>query len=416
MSRARRLPRAALLRASILAAVSGSCRSGEEPPLASFLVMAGDSTFWVESDGATLATRRSPLMLARVDGRFHEVYVVDEDLSYFDALLVGQRTYRRDIISGDSALVRYDSSIAHLAHAYGASHPRERQLDPDEETAEDPTIQATTDTELVDVIGPYLSYEFHLDVDIHGERDQHVTQRGVADIRDGRRMRVEDLVGPEEAQRAYAEGLARFTAALDSIRRAKDERATRARLAIAGFEFDSSSYELVEGDTGPAIAFLVPGRGPRAGGYALPLGEIPLGAPPWWRDVASALPSRSDGATAVWADTLYDITVSVDSGGATASLEVRRGTTRWPGVSLPIPVRRIFRLGTAPDDTVTRRALARAFDEAEAYAGAVRTAADREARSVAPPARRARPHTPPSRTPTPWPTRPRAKARASSPT
>ena len=397
--------------------LAAACRQGPAgPPAASFLVVAGDSTFWVDSDGGKIGTRRSPLMLARVEGRYHELYVVDEDLSYYDALLAGQRVYRRDIVSGDSALVRYDSSIARLARAYAASHPREQPLDPDEDTADDPTVQATTDTELLDVIGPYLSYEFHLDVDIHGERDQHVTQRGVVDIRDGRRMRLEHLAGQDEANRAYAEAQTRLAAALDSIRRTKDERATRALPTIAGFTFDSSSFELLGGALGPTVAFLVPGRGPRAGGYSLPLGEIALGAPAWWKEVVPTLPNHGGDAAAVWSDSLYDIAVAADSGGTTARLELRRGSARWPATSIPIPVRRIYRLPLGPRDTATSHALTRAFDEAEAYGGSVR-AALRPFPSRVVPAALGRPgRSPPSAHPVPWRTRPHTTARRSSPT
>jgi hypothetical protein len=345
-------------------------RPSESPPAASFLVIAGDSTFWVESDGQALATRRSSLMLASVEGRLHELYIADEDLSYYDALLVGQRVYRRDLITGDSMLIRHDTSITALARAYAARHPRERPLAPDEDTADEPSTQASTETELLDVIGPYLSYEYHLDVDINGERDQHITQRGVLDIRDGRRVRVDDLATPEESRRVYAEGRRQFLAAVDSIRRARDERASRALSAISGFAFDSSSFELTDADRHPAVAFLVPGRGLRAGGYALPLGDIPLKPSSWWTAAATALPTRSDDRTAVWEDSAYQVTAHADPGATSATIEVSHGATRWVAGTVPLPVRRLFRV---PADTATRHSLARAFDEVEAYAGLTRT-------------------------------------------
>ncbi|MCC6317508.1 MAG: hypothetical protein IT361_07400 [Gemmatimonadaceae bacterium] len=336
---------------------------------ASFLIVAGDSTFWVESAASGVVTRRSPMMLANVDGRFHELYVVDEDLSYRDALMVGQRVFRRDILSGDSALVRYDTTIAGIAMTWAARNPDDRPLDPDEEVSDDPVVQATTDTELLDVTGPFLSYEFHLDVDIHGERDQHLTQRGVVDVRDGSPVGLERLTSEAAAARTRDEGRARFSAALDSVRRATDARAGRARQAIDGFAFDAASFELLVTGDGPAIAFLVPGRGARAGGFSLPLGEIPIDRGPWWSDVAPTLPTSASPSTVTWSDTAYDVVATVDSAGTSASLELHRDGRSQLVASLPLPVLRLFRLGTAPRDVPMRRALSRAFDEAAAYGG-----------------------------------------------
>jgi hypothetical protein len=36
-----------------------------------------------------------------VDGRFYELNVTDDDRSYGDAVLVGQRVYRRDLENDD---------------------------------------------------------------------------------------------------------------------------------------------------------------------------------------------------------------------------------------------------------------------------------------------------------------------------
>ena len=103
------------------------------PPAAEFVVTAGDSAFWVTTVDARLRTRRAPLTLANVHGRFYELYVADDDRSYFDALLVGQRIYRRDLVSGDSMQVFEDRRVSRIAQAYASEHPRERRLDADEE-------------------------------------------------------------------------------------------------------------------------------------------------------------------------------------------------------------------------------------------------------------------------------------------
>ena len=342
--------------------------------------MAGDSTFWVEAGPAGTVTRRSPLMLARFDGRFHELYVAEEDLSYRDALLVGQHIWRRDLATGDSAIVRFDTSIAQLARAYAAAHTAERPLAEDEDTSDNPLVQATSDTELLDVVGPFLSYEFHLDVDIQGERDQHVTQRGVVDLRSGNRVRIEDLVSLDEARAVFEQAHARMVAALDSVRRATGDRATRARRAIAGFAFDSASFELLDRASGPTVAFLVPGRGPRAGGYALPLGEIALPRGGWWAEVTATLPSSESPSTAVWSDSIYDVVVTAGTSDTSAALRIRYGGQDLTLTTVPLPVRRVFRLGGSAAGAAERRALTRAFDEAEEYGGVTRPASWRRRR------------------------------------
>ena len=74
--------------------------------------------------------RGAPLQLARVDGRLYELYVADDDRSYEDAILVGQRVYRRDLVTGDSVLVYQDTLVPHLARLYSRLHPDDRPLRP----------------------------------------------------------------------------------------------------------------------------------------------------------------------------------------------------------------------------------------------------------------------------------------------
>ena len=57
---------------------------------ADFIVTTGDSSYWVTSGPQGLRMRGVPMLLARVDGRFREIYVADDDRSYFDAVLVGR--------------------------------------------------------------------------------------------------------------------------------------------------------------------------------------------------------------------------------------------------------------------------------------------------------------------------------------
>jgi hypothetical protein len=350
-----------------------ACASPDAPPEVSFLVVAGDSTFWVERSEGRLRMRASPLFLARIGREFSELYIADDDRSYRGALIVGQRIYRRNLVSGDSVLLREDTTIAGIAAAWAQANPDDLPLGPDEETDENPGTVATTETELLDVVGPYLSFDYHVDVDVDGFKDQHLTQRGVIDVRTGQQVRIENLVGAVAASRVYSEAINALTAAIDSIRRARDERAVRARSTIGGFHFDSTSFELLEGAGGPEVEFLVPGRGPTAGGYALPLPAQPLYPAAWWGEVSVTRPRVVDGGGLAWPSESYDVVARPDSLGDRAMLSVRRGGASWPVALVPQPVRRVHRLD-APNDSVTRQALARAFDDAAGYSGEARTA------------------------------------------
>ena len=54
------------------------CTPVDHPPEVSFLVVAGDSTYWVERSDDRLRVRASPLFLARLGREFSELYVADE--------------------------------------------------------------------------------------------------------------------------------------------------------------------------------------------------------------------------------------------------------------------------------------------------------------------------------------------------
>ncbi|HWC44848.1 MAG TPA: hypothetical protein VG868_01935, partial [Casimicrobiaceae bacterium] len=115
----------------VLLAASGACAAPRDgggtrapsPPPAEFLVATQDSTFWISTAEAKVRARGAPLILARYDGRFYEIFIADDDRSYADALLVGLRLYRRDLERGDSAVVFEDSIVPRVAREYGRAHP-----------------------------------------------------------------------------------------------------------------------------------------------------------------------------------------------------------------------------------------------------------------------------------------------------
>ncbi|HEY6089077.1 MAG TPA: hypothetical protein VD771_04725, partial [Gemmatimonadaceae bacterium] len=94
-----------------------------QPPAAEFLVSAGDQTYWVRSDRSGLRIRGSPLILARTGGRYYEVYVGEIDRSYPRALFSGERIFRRDLASGDSAIIYDDTTVVRMAADYRRRHP-----------------------------------------------------------------------------------------------------------------------------------------------------------------------------------------------------------------------------------------------------------------------------------------------------
>ena len=374
------------LLAGTVAACSGRERQGgaaarestAAPLGAEFLLSAGYSTYWVRGGRTGLRMRASPMLLAQFGGRFFELYVTDDDRSYYDALFVGQRLYRRDLITGDSIAVLDDSIAQRAARQYARLHPDEPPLDPDDDGADDPTEQATSEIEVLDIHGPYLSYEHHTDVDLEGEPHRHVTRRGVLDLRSGRQATVRSLFGDSVARRVLVEARRRFAAARDSVRRAgSDPRARRAADALGDFSFEERSFGIVDVGREPAVAFVVPGVGDRAGGLTMDLAPIPAPAPAWWSLVRETLPAQTaDSSADVWRRARTTVIAAYDdTTGATFVLSVRDTTgARWRLGRLATPARQLYWLDSANADPATRRGLARAFNESAFYSDEVRSA------------------------------------------
>jgi hypothetical protein len=365
--------------AATLLATTLSCRARpddvELPPRAEFLISAGDSTFWVRTEEGGLRVRRAPLTLANVGGRFYELYVADEDLSYFDALLVGQRIYRRDLVSGDSLEVFQDGRVKEIARAYAAAHPRERPLGPNEEGSDDPHTVATSDAELLDVVGPLLSYEHHLDIDIANVEDSHLVRHGVVDLRDGAATSLQRVFGDTAAHRLIVAGRSAYRTVIDSLRRSTNGRGSRAARAIDAFRFDSTSFSIDDIDGAPMVGFHVPGSGTAGGAVALPLPYVRAPEPSWWREVAPTVPKLGvDSLSEIWSGSEYDVVARYDTTGEYATIVVRDSALReWTAARLPTPARRVYRLDAPAVDSASRRALARAFDESSLYSGNART-------------------------------------------
>lgn len=386
------LPSGSLRSATVLtslALLGAGCRpqqrATDAPPAAEFLVTAGDSAFWVNTSGPRFRVRRAPLTLAQVQGRFYELYVADADRSYFDALLIGQRIYRRDLVSGDSVPVFEDRRVSDIARAYASAHPTERPLDEDEDGSDDPHTVATSDTELLDVVGPLLSYEHQLDIDIAGGEDAHIVRHGVIDLRDGSAASLEHVFGDTAARRIIADGRAAYRIVIDSVKRSRGMQARRAARAIDAFRFDPTSYSIDDIDGAMMVAFYVPGQGDAGGGLELALPHIRAPKPAWWPEVAATVPRvGADSLSEIWSGRDYDVIAQYDTSGDFATLVIRDSTRRtWHAGRLPVPARRVYRFDAPALDSTSRHALARAFDESTLYSGAGRTVRG-PARGIAP--------------------------------
>jgi hypothetical protein len=374
------LPLAAALAFGAVAGCHDSARpTAGSPPAADFVLAAGDSSYWVTSDHGTVRMRGAPLELARVDGRFYELYVEDDDRSFEDAVLVGQRVYRRDLVSGDSLLVYQDTIVPRLARLYAHLHPDDSRVQPDDDTNDDPLWRATATVDLTDLHGPFLSYTLHVDVERDDASPWHASRRGVIDLTTGHRASLARVaagdVTPIRKRRTLA-----VAATLDSVRSGGD-RIDRARTAalLSSYRLEPDGFALTLVDGEPAVSYALAGTGSGEAGHLLELPPIRIGEPGWWADVAPTLPVGSaDGRRDVWRHGRYDVVVRYDSSEDVARLLLRDSTSReWLVGRVPAPALRIFWLDQPRADSTARRALARAFDESALYDEAARTASRR---------------------------------------
>lgn len=176
------------------------------PPTAEFLVSAGDQTYWVRSDNSGLRIRGSPLILARTGGRYYEIFVSEIDRSFPKALFSGERVFRRELATGDSAVIYDDTTIVRLSDAYHQQHPRVQLLRPDDDPDDDLEVTAVGETDILNVLGPYVALEHRVSIehaDEHGEDD---TTRAVIDLRNGKSVAFDRMLRDTTVQEAAGEG------------------------------------------------------------------------------------------------------------------------------------------------------------------------------------------------------------------
>ena len=335
-----------------------------------------DSTFWVTADAHGIRMRGAPLVLARVNDRFSELYVADDDRSYYDAVFVGQRLFRRELISGDSAELLADGEVAGMADRFAREHPDERPLAADEDGAEHPRTSAMAELRVLDVHGPFLSYEHLTDIDISGMSNRHSAHRGVIDLRSGDELTVGSLFGDGEAARVVPLAEAAWRGVRDSLQAAAGARRQAAASALQHFDFSAGSFSIGAEDRVPEVQFAVPGAGGSAGGLTLPLPPQRVTAAPWWRAVREELP-LGPASMHRWPRERFELVARTDStAGDRATLALRDGAHEWPIGVVRGPVRRVFWLDAPGISREGRQALIRAFDAAAMYSSEARIVQD----------------------------------------
>jgi hypothetical protein len=366
-ARAARFPIAAL----VLAAAS-ACGGRDKPPAvprADLIVATADSSYWVTSGPQGLRVRGVPMLLARVDGRFREIYVADDDRSYFDAVLVGQRLWSRDLVRGDSVELFADTVVPRYARSYAKAHPGDAPLAKDEEAAEHPRTTVTADLEVLAVHGPYVSYEYRTDMDVAGGRaktDRHTARRGVLDIRTGKAVTVAALFGREAAGRVEGAASAEWRSARDSLLALRDGRSRRDRRTVATFAFDPASFTIESREGGPLVMYAVPGEVSGGSLNAIELEPLDVPATPWWNELREELPAGPDSLL-TWKHGGLELRSALSDDGDVARLTLRDSTRRdWRVAAVTAPVWRVIWLDARvkADD---RTALKRAFNDASMY-------------------------------------------------
>lgn len=357
---------------------SRNVRASGSPPAAEFLVSTADSTFWVSIGASGVRVRGEPLTLAHSDGRFYELYTADDDYSYPDALLLGERLYRRDLRSGDSAVVFVDTIVPRIAAAYARAHPDEQPLAPGEDGDADPATSAAADIDILGVLGPYVSYEYDVDIEAADQEPWSSSQRGVIDLRTRQRVAIADLFGASAGAALVEQGRRLYQDERDSVLRALRAlpRPTgRAAAALGTLRFDPASFTLDEAEGQPAVTFAVPARGNEAATQLVELDPLTAPTASWWRTVVSGYPREDAHGNDRWRQPGYQIIARYDTSGEIARLSIAdTADHEWSIASVSSPIQRIDWLDRPAVSAPDRRALIRAFNEAASYDETTRVA------------------------------------------
>jgi hypothetical protein len=346
-----------------------ACDKPEPRPDRELLFVTGDSTFWVSVSGNSVRTRGVPMFVARIDGRFKELYVTDDDRSYFDAVFIGHRLYSRDLASGDSIELHSDSVVARLAAEYARTHPEEQRLSPDEPENDNAGTRATSDIEILGIHGPYVSYEHHTDVDTRDERSadhRHEYRRGVLDARNAKAVWLVQLFGQRAADSLATVAREEWYNARDTLFARAGAAAPQARRAISDFVFDAASFALGSEGQAPLVRFAPPARGVNPDLEPIELQPRRVPAPAWWSTAAAELPI-APGDTSRWVHAGDTLVSHLATGPRAWSVSIKPGSgAAQVAARVSSPIERVIWLDSSVTD-LDRDALERAFSEAANY-------------------------------------------------
>lgn len=366
--------RATCLALLLLAAACERVETPPPAPQAEFVVAAGDSVFWIRSDADGIRVRGAPMVLAQVGGRFAELYVTDDDHSFYDAVYVGQRLFKRDLISGDSLPLVSDTLMRLLARGYAVANPDERPLAFDEQGSENPRTIASAELFVLDVMGPWVSYEYRTDVDVVGGSSSHGLRRGVVDLRTGVATTLDALVGRSEARRISAEGQRQWREQRSALLEAAPED-LELREQLERLAFDPRSYSLEVERREPMVRFALTQSAARLPLPAQTLVPVAVAPPAWWAGVRDEYPALSDSSERSWGRGGYTLVGRAVTEPTPRVAFVLRdaGGQEWRLGFVPAPVLRVMWLDDSVVAPGTREALVRAFDEASFYSENTRT-------------------------------------------
>lgn len=358
----------------LLLSFLAACERAEVPPPApatEFIVAAADSVFWVRSDADGIRVRGAPMVLAQVGGRFAELYVADEDYSFYDAVFIGQRLFKRDLVSGDSVQLVADTLMPLLARGYAAANPDERPLEANEQGNENPRTVATADLLVLETHGPWLSYEYRTDVDVVGGNSSHGARRGVVDLRTASAAPLDAIVGAPAARRAIALARDRWGALRDSIVTMAGDSAVAVTPTADRFVFDPRSFSLGVLDRTLQVRFAVPQVGAEEEASVVELDPIDVDQPAWWDALRAEYPIDERAEERTWPRGDFTLVGRpADAPRARVSLALRDASgTEWRLGSVPAPILRVMWVSDSADVPGTRAALTKAFNDASFYSG-----------------------------------------------
>jgi hypothetical protein len=366
-------------RACLATVMCIACTASRRAPsavTAEFLLVSDDSSAWVRVSADTVTVLRAPIMLAVLAGRLTEVSVVEEAHDFENASFLISRVFRRDLVTGDSAMVFTDSMVVQELQHFTRANPDAVPLSSDEEPG-DGARSVESSVVLLDVVGHTLGVEVHRDRMV-GEIGTHDTFRATLDLRTGKRLRVTDILTPGAASSTLAAAEQSLGAAVALAARRDGTVGRAVSRAIAALPFDPVSFSLKRKGDALSAEFLAHDEqviDEARDSHRYTLEPIVLPSPLWWSAVRATLPREvsdtlslvtAGGLTLELAYDAYDMAV-VHSRGSAGS----RALLRLRG-----PVRRVIALS---DSLVVpggawRGPLTRAFSQSAYYSDEVRAA------------------------------------------